>query len=157
MTTENLIEIITEKIQSLLADPKHFLVEVRIKPTNNIKVFLDGDEGLPLSGLVSYNRKLYKQLEESGFFPEGDFSLEVSSPGVDEPLKLHRQYAKNIGRSVELTLNDEPGTKVEGTLLAATEYGIVLETESGKGKKKEVKQETILFSDIKTTKVQVKF
>ncbi|TCZ69639.1 ribosome maturation factor RimP [Flaviaesturariibacter aridisoli] len=157
MTTENLIETVTEKIQGLMADPKHFLVEVRIKPTNNIKVFIDGDEGIPLSDLVSYNRKLYKALEESALFPEGDFSLEVSSPGIDEPLKLHRQYGKNVGRYVELTLNDDPATKIEGKLLAATEDGIVLETESGKGKKKEVKQETILFSDIKTTKVQVKF
>ncbi|RYY89317.1 MAG: ribosome maturation factor [Chitinophagaceae bacterium] len=157
MTTENLIETVTEKIHSLLADPKHFLVEVRVKPTNNIKVFIDGDEGIPLSDLVSYNRKLYKQLEESALFPEGDFSLEVSSPGVDEPLKSHRQYAKNVGRFVEVTGHDAAAPKLEGKLIAATEDGIVLETESGKGKKKEVKQETILFSDIKTTTVQVKF
>ncbi|RYZ64364.1 MAG: ribosome maturation factor [Proteobacteria bacterium] len=157
MTTENLIETVTEKIHSLIADPKHFLVEVRVKPTNNIKVFMDGDEGLPLSDLVSYNRKLYKALEESALFPEGDFSLEVSSPGVDEPLKLHRQYGKNIGRYVEITLADEAGTKLEGKLTTATEDGIVVEVERGKGKKKEVTQETILFNDIKNTKVQVKF
>ncbi|GAB4093582.1 ribosome maturation factor RimP [Flaviaesturariibacter terrae] len=157
MTTENLIVTITEKLQSLLTDPKHFVVEVRIKPTNNVKVFIDGDEGLPLSALVSYNRKLYKALEESTLFPDGDFSLEVSSPGVDEPLKLHRQYSKNIGRYVEVTFNDAAVPAKEGKLLAATEDGIVLETETGKGKKKEVKQDTILFSDIKTTKVQVKF
>jgi len=155
MTTETLIETLRSKIEGLIADPKHFLVDVRIKPTNNIKVFLDGDEGLPLSALVDYNRKLYKELEESGMFPDGNFSLEVSSAGVDEPLKLQRQYVKNVGRFVEVTLSD--ATKKEGKLLGATEDGFVIETESGKGKKKEVKQETILYSDIKTTKVQVKF
>ena len=156
MQTETPIQTIEQKIASLLeANPAHFLVEVRIKPTNNIKVFIDGDEGVPLSALVQYNRKLYKELEESGLYPDGNFSLEVSSPGLDEPLKLHRQYKKNIGRYVELTLQDA-GHK-EGKLLEANEDGIVIETETGKGKKKEVKQETILFTDIKQTKIQIKF
>lgn len=156
MQAETQIQTIEQKINDLLADnPAHFLVEVRIKPTNNIKVFIDGDEGVPLSALVQYNRKLYKDLEESGMYPDGNFSLEVSSPGLDEPLKLHRQYKKNIGRYVDLTLQD--GTVKEGKLIDATEEGIVIETESGKGKKKEVKQETVLFTDIKQTKIQIKF
>lgn len=156
MQTETQIQTIEQKVNNLLADqPTHFLVEVRIKPTNNIKVFIDSDEGMPLSALVNYNRKLYKDLEESGLYPDGNFSLEVSSPGLDEPLKLRRQYQKNIGRYVELTLQD--ATKKEGKLLEAKEDGLVIETETGKGKKKEVKQETVLFTDIKTTKIQVKF
>src|SRR5947209_19423889 len=100
MERETLIQAIEDKVKGLLADhPSHFLVEVRIKPTNNVKVFIDADEGVILSDLIIYNRKLYKMLEESGLFPADDFSLEVSSPGLDEPLKLHRQYKKNIGRS----------------------------------------------------------
>jgi ribosome maturation factor RimP len=156
MQTETQIQAIEQKINGLLAaHPSHFLVEVRIKPTNNVKVFIDADEGVQLSDLIDYNRKLYKQLEESGLFPDGDFSLEVSSPGLDEPLKLFRQYRKNIGRFVDLTLQD--GSKKEGKLIDATEDGIVVETETGKGKKKEIKQETILFIDIKSTKIQIKF
>ena len=157
MTTESLIETVTGMLQSLITDPKHFLVEVRVKPTHNIKIFIDGDEGLPLSDIVRYNRGLYKAMEESAIFPEGDFSLEVSSPGVDEPLKLHRQYTKNVGRYVEVTLIGEAATKLEGKLIAANEDEILLETETGKGRKKEVKQETISFTDIKSTTVQVKF
>lgn len=156
MQTETQIQAIEQKINGLLeAHPSHFLVEVRIKPTNNVKVFIDADEGMPLSELIQYNRKLYKDLEESGMYPDGNFSLEVSSPGLDEPLKKDRQYKKNIGRYVDVTLSDS--TKKEGKLLEATEDGIVIETESGKGKKKEVKQETVLFNDIKTTKIQIKF
>lgn len=118
-------------------------------------MYIDADEGMPLSALVDYNRKLYKKLEESSLYPDGNFSLEVSSPGLDEPLKLQRQYKKNIGRYVEVLLQDS--SKKEGRLIAITDDGILIETETGKGKKKEVKQETVLFNDIKSTKVQVKW
>ena len=156
MQAEEQIRIISEKVNNLLANhPSHFLVEVRIKPTNNVKIFIDSDEGVILSDLIEYNRKLYKQLEESGMFPDGDFSLEVSSPGLDEPLKSLRQYKKNIGRFVEITFKDS--TKKEGKLIEAIEDGVVIETETGKGKKKEIKQESILFDQIKNTKIQVKF
>ena len=156
MQAEEYIRIISDKVNDLLANhPSHFLVEVRIKPTNNVKIFIDGDEGVILSDLIEYNRKLYKQLEEGGLFPDDDFSLEVSSPGLDEPLKLFRQYKKNIGRFVEITLKDS--TRKEGKLMEATEDGVIIETESGKGKKKETKQESVLFDQIKNTKIQVKF
>jgi ribosome maturation factor RimP len=153
---ESVIQVIEEKINSLLeAHPSHFLVEVRIKPTNNIKIFIDADEGVNLSNLVGYNRKLYKQIEESAMFPDGNFSLEVSSPGLDEPLKKQRQYNKNVGRFVEVTLLD--GTLKEGKLLEVTEQALLLEWEEGKGKKKETKQEQVPFDNIKTTKIQIKF
>ena len=156
MQTETQIRSIEEKINGLLAaHPAHFLVEVRIKPTNNIKVFIDGDEGVVLSDLIQYNRKLYKELEDSGFYPDGNFSLEVSSPGLDEPLKLFRQYKKNIGRYVDITMNDL--SKKEGKLLEAREDSLVVEMESGKGRKKEVWQETIPFEQVKNTKIQIKF
>ncbi len=156
MQTATQIEAIEQKIKNLLeAHPSHFLVEVWIKPTSNIKIFIDGDEGVILSDLIQYNRKLYRDLEESGMYPDGNFSLEVSSPGLDEPLKLLRQYKKNVGRFVEITFMDS--TKKEGKLLEATENGIMIETETGKGKKKEIKQESLLFDQIKNTKIQIKF
>ena len=156
MQAETQIREIEQKVNGLLAaNPSHFLVEIRIKPTNNVKVFIDGDQGVILSDLILYNRRLYKELEESSLFPDGDFSLEVSSPGLDEPLKLFRQYKKNVGRFVEVTLTDT--IKKEGKLLDATPDGILIETETGKGKKKEIKQETILFEHIKHTKIQIKF
>jgi len=156
MQKETQIQALEQKINSLLeGHPTHFLVEVRIKPTNNIKVFIDGDDGVTLQMLINYNRSLYKLIEESALFPDGDFSLEVSSPGLDEPLKLHRQYKKNAGRYIEIAMHD--GSRKEGKLIEATEDGVIIETETGKGKKKEIKQETILFTDIKNTKIQVKF
>jgi ribosome maturation factor RimP len=156
MNTETQIEAIKQKLNELMkAHPTHFLVEIRIKPTNNIKVFIDADEGVNLAALIEYNRKLYKLIEESALYPDGDFSLEVSSPGLDEPLKINRQYKKNVGRFVDVLLND--ASKKEGKLIEAAEDGIIIEYETGKGKKKELKQETILFTDIKNTKIQIKF
>ncbi|HJW29961.1 MAG TPA: hypothetical protein VJ508_12055, partial [Saprospiraceae bacterium] len=88
-------------------------------------------------------------------FPNGDFSIEVSSPGLDEPLKLDRQYLKNIYRDVEVILKN--GLKKEGKLLSVTENAIILEEEKGKGKKKELVHHTILKEEIKATKIQIKF
>jgi len=156
MNIESQIQAIEQRVKALIsAEPELFLVEIRIKPTNNIKVYIDGNHGVSVDRLVQYNRKLYKQLEEEGMFPEGDFSLELSSPGLDEPLKLHRQYLKNIGRYVEVT--GKEGKRVEGKLISATDAEIVVEEVKGKGKKMETVQHTISFDDIKTTKIQIKF
>lgn len=140
--------------EGLLAnDPDNFLVDIRIKPTNNIKLFLDGDKGVPVATLVSFNRQLYPLLEAAELFPNNDFSLEVSSPGLDEPLKLHRQYLKNIGRKVEVTLLD--GSVKEGTLQSATEEEINIEELIGK--KKEKKSTDLKLNEIKHTKVCIVF
>ena len=156
MTIEGQIQALEQRVNNLIVDePDVFLVEVRIKPTNNVKVFLDADHGMNIDSLIRYNRRLYKVLEESSLFPGGDFSLEVSSPGLDEPLKSFRQYQKNTGRFVEVTSAD--GIKREGKLVAVTEEEIVLEEQKGKGKKLELAQHIIPFSDIKTTMVQIKF
>jgi ribosome maturation factor RimP len=156
MNNEDQIRAIERKVETLMGDePGVFVVDIRIKPTNNVKVFVDADTGLSIEKLVQFNRKLYKDFEESGFFPNGDFSLEVSSPGLDEPLKLHRQYLKNIGRNVEVIKKD--GVKIGGKLTGVTEAEIEVEEERGKNKKKELIRHTILFDNIKTTTIQIKF
>lgn len=153
---EIVITKIEQKIQELLQDyPDHFLVEIKIKPTNNVKVFIDGDKGVGIDDLVKYNRALYKELEEEQLFPDGDFSLEVSSPGIGEPLKLHRQYLKNVGRYVEVVKND--GTKVEGVLEAVDDNQITVSETKGKGKRAEKIIHHISFQEIKSTQVQIKF
>jgi ribosome maturation factor RimP len=98
---------------------------------------------------------LYKLIEEAAIYPEGDFSLEVSSPGIDEPLKLHRQYLKNIGRTIEVKLID--GTQKEGELETVAAEDIILKTVTGKGKKAITEQLVIPFENIQSTIVQIKF
>lgn len=156
MTTEQQIAQIRGLVEKALeGDPALFLVDVRIKPTNNIKVFVDGDQGVSIETCVSVNRKLYKQLEEMGMYPAGDFSLEVSSPGLDEPLKMHRQYQKNVGRHVEIV--KVQGEVIGGVLKQVGVDSIEVEETRGKNKKKETVVHTIPFDQIKTTKIQVVF
>ena len=132
-----------------------FPVEIKISPANDIRVFLDADDGITIEKCTSVNKALYKYIEETGVFPDGNFSLEVSSPGVDEPLKLHRQYKKNTGRKVEVLMND--GNKIEGILLNAGDDAIAIEEKTGKGNKTTIKSTTILFNQIKHTTVLITF
>jgi ribosome maturation factor RimP len=139
----------------LSGNADYFLVDVKMRPGNSIRVTLDADSGVSIDKCVEYNRFLYKKIEEASLFPAGDFSLEVSSPGTDEPLRSHRQYLKNRGRKVEVTLQD--GSRKEGKLVDVTEDGIILEEISGSKKKKEIVMHTLLFDNIKSTKIQVVF
>src|SRR5215510_11147963 len=76
MNIEDQIEALRQKTVSLIENEAGvFLVDIRIKPTNNVKIFVDADNGVSIDKLVQYNRKLYKELEESHFFPGNDFSL----------------------------------------------------------------------------------
>ena len=154
MSTVTAIETVENLIQPLLQEDV-FLVYIKIKPTNNFKIYIDADGGLPLEKCIKINRALYKQMEEMGLYPDGNFSLEVSSPGIDEPLKLIRQYIKNVGRFIEVVKLDD--TRLEGKLLEANEEKISIEITEGKGKKMTVNQLEVSISDIKQTKVQVKF
>jgi ribosome maturation factor RimP len=163
MSNEMQIGRLESMLESVMeSEPSYFLVELRIKPTNNIKVFLDGDNGITIEKCVHFNRALYKKIEEAALYPDGDFSLEVSSAGLDEPLKLIRQYKKNLGRPVEVILND--GSRVEGKLTEVNENGISVEETKGKGvhgrqpsKKLEIINHAFLFNNIKTTKIQIVF
>ena len=156
MANEAQLQQLEGFLNSILAeDPELFLVSLQVKPTNNYKVFIDGDQGVTIEKCVKINRRLYKAIEENEIYPDGDFSLEVSSAGLDEPLKMARQYTKNIGRDVEITFNDD--TKKEGKLLSVAEADLIIEVTEGKGKKAVTTQVVVPFDNIKTTIVQIKF
>ena len=156
MAAAEQIQILESFVNGIISsEPEVFLVSLKIKSGNNIKIFLDADTGLPIDKCVKINRQLYKFIEDTAMYPEGDFSLEVSSPGIEEPLKMHRQYQKNIGRVVEVIFKDD--TTNEGKLMDVAEADIIIETIEGKGKKAITKQVVIPFENIKTTTVQIKF
>jgi len=156
MPENSIVHNIEQLINALLEnEPGYFLVEIKIKPTNNVKIFIDGDQGISIEKCIQFNRQLYKIIEDKNFFPPGDYSLEVSSPGIDKPLKLQRQYLKNVGRNIEIQFND--GSAKTGRLLQVSSDDIILEETTGKGKKAEIKQLVIPFSNIKTTTVQIEF
>ncbi len=150
------IQAIETLVAQLLSETEDtFLVSIHIKPTNNIKIFLDADSGLNIDKCVKINRAMYRTIEEKGWYPDGNFSLEVSSPGIDEPFKIFRQYKKNIGRNVAIILSD--GNIVEGKLLEANEDLIHLEYTTGKNKKAVTVVKEIPFDQIKQTTVLIAF
>ena len=133
-----------------------FLVELKVKPTNNFKIYLDADSGLGIEKCIKINRALYKQMDEMGMYPDGDFSLEVSSAGIDEPFKQVRQYKKNVGRTVSVVMQQDD-LAYEGELTEATDEAITLQYTEGKGKHAATKTVTLLIEAIKQTKVLIKF
>ncbi|MBN9483583.1 MAG: hypothetical protein BGO70_13960 [Bacteroidetes bacterium 43-93] len=149
----DILEKIKELTEPLLEGTDMFIVHLKMKPVNNIKLYIDADEGMSISKSASLNRKLYKLIEEAQMFQDGDFSLEVSSPGVDEPLVSQRQYKKNIGRTVLISLPEDK--EVLGVLKEVKEDALLLETKQGK--KKEIVMVEVPFSDIKKIVVQIIF
>jgi len=154
MITET--EKIEEFVKQFIAKTEGlFLIEVKSAPGNKITVLLDGDKGVTIENCTAVNKALYKFIEETALFGSNNFSLEVSSFGVDKPLVSLRQYKKNIGRNVEVLLTD--GVKLEGTLVEANEEHIIIEQKTGKGNKMTTKTTTILFNQIKHTTVLITF
>lgn len=157
MDRDKITEDITRWVHSELAGTSdYFVVEVKVLPKNEVKVFVDADQGASIDKLASVNRFLHRKIEsESLFGTDGNFSIEVSSPGLDEPLKMLRQYRKNLHRPVEVLRHD--GIKSEGILREVSETAIKLEQKLGSKKEKQVKIIEIPFDQIKYTKVSVVF
>lgn len=138
-----------------LQNPSHFVVDVSVskhKPTK-ITVFVDGDKGISIDDCATLSRLLAEQLDEQDLIKEA-YTLEVSTPGIDHPLKLKRQYRANIGRNVKVQLTDKE--LLRGKLLHADEEKIALETQN-KEKNKGLINREILFTDIEKTIVTVSF
>jgi ribosome maturation factor RimP len=128
-------EQIEDLVTVQLKGSPYFLVNVMIagvKSVPKITVWIDGDEGVGIGTCAEISRKLGKQLEDREMIPTA-YTLEVSSPGIDQPLKLFRQYKQHIGRKLKVTLKD--GTTKIGTLIQVQEDSILL-TEEKKTKKK---------------------
>lgn len=147
--TDKIVQLLTP----LLEGTDMFLVNIKIKPTNNIKVFIDADSGFAVERSITINRRLYAAIDEHQLYPDGDFSLEVSSPGVDEPLTSHRQYVKNVGRKIAII--DDTDVETIGMMTAVTEEHITLEVK--KPKQKDVTVLNIPFSSIKKAVIQIIF
>lgn len=153
MEQNPVIEKVKDLLTPLLEGTDIFVTQIRIKPVNNIKLFLDADSGMSISKCAQVNRSLNAAIEEAGLFPDGDYSLEVSSPGVDEPLQGFRQYRKNTGRLLEV----EPleGPPVTGVLKEVGEDSITLELTDKK--KKETTTVSFPLDQIKKAVVQISF
>ncbi|MBL7834521.1 MAG: ribosome maturation factor RimP [Cyclobacteriaceae bacterium] len=142
--------------ESLLKDQAHFIVDVIASfkgAVGKVLVIVDGDAGIGIDDCADLSRDLSKALDDSNLI-SGAFNLEVSTPGLDQPLKLKRQYVKNIGRNVRVRQAEQTD---EGKLTAVDENSIRLTQLIGSGKKKEEKTIEIPFDKIDKTIVLVSF
>ncbi len=150
-----------EQVSKLLNDalsekPDLFLIELSISDTYKIIVTLDADNGVNLQDCIDISRTIENNLDRETH----DYALEVASVGVGSPLKLVRQYHKNIGRTLIVQANDET---FEAELIEANDEYIVLSWQArepkkiGKGKETVQKRQEIPYSDIKQAVVTVNF
>jgi len=145
-------ELVEEKIADM---PNLFLVDVKMHSNGKLIVLVDGDNGIGIADCVAISRHVGFHLEEENVI-DTPYNLEVSSPGIDTPLTLQRQYAKNIGRTLSIKMDD--GAKREGKLLSAGESEITIEeTIKEKGKKAVTVESTIPTDKITETKVLISF
>ncbi|CAM4047119.1 ribosome assembly cofactor RimP [Flavobacterium jumunjinense] len=151
-----------EKVERLLdaaiLERSHlFLIDLKIDEANKINVVLDGDNGVNLQDCIDISRVVEQDLDRE----ENDFSLEVASAGVSSPLKLVRQYKKNIGRKLKVKTADDQ--EIEADLVDADESGISLEWKArepkkiGKGKETVEKSVNLPYSEIKEAIVVISF
>jgi len=142
--------------ESVLANSSQFIVDVIVSSKHGPKkilVLLDSDGGISIDECADLSRALSKHLDEVTWLEES-YMLEVSTPGLDHPLKLQRQYYKNIGRRLKVKIKEKTE---EGKLTAVADEKIILEQEAGSGKKKEIKTIEIPFTDIEKAFVLVSF
>lgn len=135
---------------------EQFIVDLTVssgKGPKKITITIDGDNGVGIDDCALISRAISAKLEEFGL-EEQIQNLEVTTPGLDKPLKIIRQYLKNIGRRVKIQWLDKTE---EGKLIAATEDAVTVQIEKGKGNKKEVTEEVIPYTEIKNTFVLVSF
>ena len=134
-----------------------FLIDIKFSVTDHVRVIIDGDNGVTLQDCLDASRAIEFNMDRD----EHDFSLEVMSGGLSEPLSSPRQYRKNIGRSLELIMNDS--SEIEGELIKVEEESITLvlkyrkPKEIGKGKMDVVEEREIPYADIKKALVAIKF
>ena len=134
-----------------------FLVELSISPSNQIIVHADTQKGISLDelGLIS------KAIEANFDREQEDYELEVSSPGMSNPIRVLKQYYRFLGR--ELKVLKTTGEVIIARLKSADEHKIVLEkTERvnkpvGKGKMDQTTEIEIPFSEIKESRLEFKF
>ena len=153
MQVENRVKALVE--EKIADRPELFLVAIKMLPNNKLIIHVDGDEGISIQDCAAISRHVGFHLEEENTI-EKAYNLEVSSPGVGEPLLLTRQYHKNIGRELSIKLSE--GVVKEGKLIAVTDDVILIEEKvKEKGKKVQLVETQIEFNNIVETKVLISF
>lgn len=128
---------INSYVSDLLAERESlFLVEILfggIASRRKIVVILDKDTGITIDECGEFSRALGNLIEENNLFGDAAYVLEVSSPGMDRPLTVARQYKRRIGNKLNFILSD--GTTFEAVLQDVSEEEITVVPVPAKAKK----------------------
>ncbi|MDR0438419.1 MAG: ribosome assembly cofactor RimP [Bacteroidales bacterium] len=145
-------------INEKLANSDVFLVDCRVKTDNKIRVFIDSERGVMIEDCITLSRHIEGNLDRE----QEDFALDVSSAGLDLPLRILRQFKKNVGRNVQVIMND--GTEIKGELIEATDdyFRVLPEVKKKKKTTKQAEPEltqpvSIKYTDQKETKIVLTF
>ena len=148
---------IEELLNNFLEERKDlFLIDLKFSAGDDITVILDGDNGVSLQDCLDASRAIEFNMDRE----DHDFSLQVMSAGLSEPLSSERQFRKNIGRDLDILMNDS--TKIEGELAKVDDEKITLilryrkPKEVGKGKVDVEEEKEIPYSEIKKALVEIK-
>ena len=151
-------DIVKQLVKEALEENENlFLIELSFLAGNKILVEVDGDTGISLKECVRISRYINNDLDRE----EEDFSLEVTSVDISKPLKVPRQYQKNIGRILKVKTFESK--TIEGTLISAGLESINLEWKArvpkqiGKGKVTVVQKAEIPYNSIQEAKVKIIF
>ncbi len=142
---------IANKIKEETENLGYLFIEIDFRgDTRNhiLEIYIDNEVGITTVDCARVSRAVGDMIEEEGLI-ESKYRLDVSSPGIDRPLKYIQQFERNIGRSFELQLEDENDSKLEGKLLELDNDDLKFQI------KKEVK--VINIKNIKSAKVLVRF
>ena len=154
---QEIAQKIRKAAENLLSEGPFFVLDVTVSSTKTgrIRMVIDGDRGVTIDDCAEISRELNQRIDGLGVLE--DYNLEITTPGVDQPLKSERQFPKHIGRELKVELND--GRTVKGRLKAITADGIQLEEEvkKVKGKPEPATLTEFSFKDIKKTFVLVSF
>ena len=154
---QEIAEKIRKAAENLLEGRPFFVLDVTVSSTKTgrIRMVIDGDRGVTIDDCAEISRELNQRID--GLKVLEDYNLEITTPGVDQPLKSERQFPKHIGRELKVELND--GRTVKGKLKAITPEGFQLEEEvkKVKGKPQQASLTEFSFKDIKKTFVLVSF
>ena len=119
------------KITDFLANhlsPDLFVVKVSLSKNNNqVNVYLDGDYGVAVEECGKVSKKLEAFLDEQPSIP-ADYTLNVSSAGLNQPLQVLRQFKKNVNRNLKVS---NQKTEKIGKLVFVDENKIVLKVQKG--------------------------
>ena len=132
-----------------------FLVSVEEHPgSRKLSVFIDGDRSVNVEDCRNLSRFLGEKLDETGFGTDV-YEFEVSSPGVDKPLRLIRQFPKHLGRELKVTL--KAGGELDGKLEEVKENGILIALKDPKKGYRDMRHKEISMTEIAEIKVTVSF